>query len=127
MKFRVIKFVILVIGGFYMINISDFYTSRKNVNIYDHELMTRLEIIFKTMISSKQINKIKQVNDETIGKELVSFLRRSKHLNSKVDSIASLTNVNISRTTQKIVISRNIIYNRINKAGSTKFKVSYIE
>ena len=55
-------------------------------------------------------------------KKLKTYLKNNVKLNKEVDKIASSKEYTVSKAEQKILLvnkSKNIIHNRINKAGST--------
>ena len=93
-----------------MMNYSQIFVMQKG-KILDLKLINQLEIIFTAMISPKQV--------KGAGRDLMGFILKSRKLNVKVDDIASLEKRTGTKIHPEVIKSKNIIYNRINKAGST--------
>ena len=90
------------------------------ININGHlnyELMQKFNVIVDTL---QNPHKLGETQTHQYGQGMFRFLRRSNYLNAKVDAIARLKNINTSSPqSQTVIKTTNIIYNRINKAGST--------
>ena len=87
----------------------------------DKKLSSELNLLYHILMSSKvsERNKLTKLGSQ---RELKKYLERHVKLNKAVDKIAAMLGTSSQDEPEKLVSvnkTRNIIHNRINKAGST--------
>ena len=95
--------------------------SMKNAVSKDRKLSSDLNVLYHILLSSKvsERSKLTKLGPQ---KKLKLFLQSQVTLNKEVGNIASMKEIKVPEAETKLVSvkkTKNIIHNRINKAGST--------
>ena len=93
----------------------------QNAVVKDRKLSADLNVLYHILQSSKvsEQTKLTKLGSQ---KKLKQYLKSHVKLNKEVDTIASMKDTKVPEAEPKIVEvnkTKNIIHNRINKAGST--------
>ena len=97
------------------------YKSKQNIVGKDRKLSSDLNLLYHILLSSRVSARIKLTK---LGpqKKLKTYLESHVKLNKEVDNIASMKESTVLNAETKFLSvnrTKNIIHNRINKAGST--------
>ena len=106
-----------------------FQDSSENIakeNVIDSNLLSDIMKLHFALMSPNYSN-VKLETLKTLGsnENLINHVKKNNILNQKVDTIATMKRYNVENSTEKkgftqrMKTTKNIIYNRINKAGST--------